>query len=287
MKETGLVVEGGGMRGIYAAGVLDVFMDHGIVFDGVIGVSAGAIHAVSYLSEQRGRNLRYYKKYCTDPRFFSIRNYIFTGDVVGVDFSYNQLPNKLDLFDYEKFAENASKVAFYSTCSNLETGEAEYLRMTDGTTQMDLLRASATLPYLSKIVECDGKKLLDGGCTDSIPVKAMINMGYKKNVVILTRDASYKKKPSGSFLPKLFYGKKYPKFAKALIERAERYNQSRAEIQELEKNGDIFVFCPSEPLVIGRLEHDPEKLQKVYDIGYKDGLNRLASMQQWLGHKED
>ena len=204
---TGLVLEGGGMRGIYTAGVLDVFMEHGITFDGVIGVSAGAVHGCSYLSGQKGRSIRYYEKYCGDERFMSMKSYIKTGNVVGVDFCYHELPDKLDLYDHKAFLANPTE--FYVTCTNVETGEAEYLRVTDMKGQIDYVRASASLPYLSRIVEIDDKKYLDGGCTDSIPIEQFIKLGFQNNVLVLTRPADHIRKKENPLAARLFY-RKYP-----------------------------------------------------------------------------
>ena len=190
---TGLVLEGGGMRGIYTAGVLDVFLDKNLHFDGVIGVSAGAIHGCSFVSGQKGRSIRYYKKYCRDKRFMSVRNLVLTGDIAGEQFCYHDLPERLDPYDYDAF--NRSGTEFYACCSNVETGEAEYLRITDMRRQIDLVRASASLPYVSRMVEVDGKKLLDGGCTDSIPVLAFRAMGFPRTVAVLTRHKGYRKEP--------------------------------------------------------------------------------------------
>lgn len=275
----GLVLEGGGMRGIYTAGVLDVFLDNDLNFDGVIGVSAGAIHGCSYLSKQRGRNIRYYKKYCRDKRFMSFRNLILTGDFAGEQFCYHDLPEKLDVYDFETF--NKSDAEFYVTCSNLETGEAEYFRLTDMKADVDYMRASASLPYFARIVELEGKKLLDGGCTDSIPVEAFRNMGFEKCVVVLTRDESYVKKPEMTAPAKLCY-RKYPKFIEALKNRHNRYNETVKKIKELEKTGEIFVIRPSVELTIGRIEADPDRLQKVYDIGVRDAREQMEALKTWL-----
>ena len=277
--KTGLVLEGGGVRGIYTAGVLDLFMEHGITFDGVIGVSAGAIHGCSYLSNQKGRSIRYYKKYCNDPRFMSFKSWIKTGDIVGADFCYRKLPDELDVYDHEAFYKNTS--AFFVTCSNVETGKAEYIQIKDMKTQIDALRASASLPYFSRIVEINGKKYLDGGCTDSIPIEAFLNMGYEKNVVILTREATYRKKPEKEILSKLFY-RKFPEFTNALLNRYNSYNQTVERIMELEKEGKIFVIRPQEALNIGRMEKDPINVQRVYDIGYADGQRYLNDMLKWM-----
>ena len=191
--KTGLVLEGGGMRGMYTDGILDVFLDQGLSFDGVIGVSAGAIHGSSFVSGQRGRSIRYYKKYIRDNRFISMRNLVRTGDIAEVQFCYHDLPEKLDLYDYDAF--NRSKTEFYAVCSNVETGKPEYIRITDMKNQIDVIRASASLPYVSRLVKTEGMKLLDGGCTDSIPLMKFREMGFTKNVVILTRPKGYQKEP--------------------------------------------------------------------------------------------
>lgn len=278
---TGLVLEGGGMRGIFTAGILDVFMENNISFDAVIGVSAGAVHGCSYLSGQKGRSLRYYKKYCNDPRFMSVRSLIKTGDIIGVDFCYHELPDKLDIYDHDAF-ENCG-VPFWVVCSNLETGKAEYVRITDMRGQIDYLRASASLPYVSRIVEFDNKKLLDGGVCDSIPIGAARDMGYTRNVVILTRDPSYQKKPEMTALSKLVY-RKYPRFIKALHERHLVYNDTLKQISELERRGEIYVIRPESPLDIGRLESDPDNVQRVYDIGREMGKKHLDSMIKWANN---
>lgn len=278
-EKIGLVLEGGGVRGIYTAGVLDVFMEEGITFDGVIGVSAGAIHGCSYLSGQKGRSIRYYKKYSKDPRFMGFKTLLRTGEIVGGDFCYRELPEELDIYDYETF--NKCNIPFYATCSNVETGKAEYLQITDMKAQVAKLRASASLPYFSRVVEIDGGKYLDGGCTDSIPVEAFRKMGYPRNVVILTRDAQYRKSPEMSLMAKTIY-RKYPAFVKALLNRAEDYNRTVEKIQNLEKEGEIFVIRPKEPLNIGRLESDPEEIQRVYDVGRADATAALARMKEWM-----
>lgn len=278
-NRTGLVLEGGGVRGIYTAGVLDVFMEEGLTFDGVIGVSAGAIHACSYLSGQKGRSIRYYRKYVSDPRFMSLRSWLKTGDVVGADFCYHELPDKLDVYDHEGFLRNPTP--YWVVCTDVETGKAEYVRLTDMRGQIEYLRASASLPYFSRVVEMDGRKFLDGGCADSIPVEAFRRMGYGRNVVVLTRDASYRKKPEMTALARLVY-RKYPAFVRTLERRYEMYNEQQAQIGQMEAEGSIFVIRPAKPLEIGRLESDPEKVQRVYEQGCADARAALAALKAWL-----
>ena len=215
-KKTGLVLEGGGMRGIYTAGVLDVFLDHDISFDGVIGVSAGAVHGASFVSGQKERSIRYYKKYCNDKRFMSFKNWLRTGNLVDEQFCFHDIPERLDPYDYEAFDRGNTR--FYVACSNVETGKAEYLEIKDMFKDVEYFRATASLPYVSHMVEVGGMKLLDGGCTDSIPLRAFAKMGYKKCVVVLTRPAGYRKKPGNFWLPEAAYHK-YPAFVRALRSR--------------------------------------------------------------------
>ena len=266
-EKTGLVLEGGGMRGIYTAGVLDVFLEKGIAFDGVIGVSAGVVHGCSYLSGQKGRSIRYYKRYCRDWRFMSFLNFLLTGNMVGEKFCYHDLPDRLEPYDYEAFKR--SKTAFYATCSNVETGRPEYLQMTDMKAHVDIMRASASLPCISRIVRIHGMKLLDGACTDSVPVR------------VLTRQEGYVKKPEKNPMVRMRYFR-YPRFVKAVEQRHLNYNKTVRYIHRLEKAGEVFVLRPSRELTIGRMEHDPKKLQWTYDLGRQDALDRLFQLENWL-----
>ena len=277
--KTGLVLEGGGMRGIYTAGVLDVFMEQGISFDGVIGVSAGAIHGSSFLSGQKGRNIRYYREFCRDHRFISLRNLLMTGDLAEETFCYHTIPEQLYPYDYQAFSENPTE--FYVGCSNVETGKPEYLRVTDMKTQVDYIRASASLPLVSRIVETAGKKLLDGGCTDSIPAEAFISMGFERNVVVLTRHRGYQKKAEKAGLSGMYY-RRYPAFVQALKHRHLTYNRSLERIFQLEKQGTLFVISPSVPLTIGRMERNPDKLKETYLIGASDAKAALLRLRRWM-----
>lgn len=277
--KTGLVLEGGGTRGIYTAGVLDVFLEHEISFDGVIGVSAGAIHGCSFVSGQKGRSIRYYKRYSNDPRFMGIRSWIKTGDFIGADFCYHELPEKLDIYENDAFLKASTK--FYAVCTDIETGKPEYHQFADMFQEIDYLRASASLPYFSRIVEIEGRKYLDGGCSDSVPVEAFQKMGYEKNIIILTRPAGYRKKPESPALSSIFYGK-YPEFSDLLKKRYQYYNECMEKIQQMEKEGSVFVIRPHSALNIGRLENNPEKTQEIYDVGYQDGLNAIEKVKAFL-----
>lgn len=275
----GLVVEGGGMRGMYAAGVIDVLLENDIKVDGVIGVSAGAIHGCCYVSKQIGRSIRYYRKYVGYEKFMSLKNFFKTGNIVDTEFCYNKLPNELDPYDYEEALK--TDVRFYATCTNLESGKAEYIEIEDAKNQMDVLRASASLPYFSQTVEYDNKKLLDGGCADSIPLKAFQNMGYEKNIVILTREDEYRKSPEKTFFAKLLY-RKFPNFVETLKKRHIHYNETVEYIREEERKGTAFVIRPSQKLTIGRMTKDINEVEEVYEQGRKDALAKLEQLKDWI-----
>jgi len=279
--KNGLVLEGGAMRATYTIGVLDVLMENNIEFDGIIGVSAGAVHGASYIAKQPGRNIRYYKKYGSDKRFMSFYSLLTTGDMVGKDFCYNDIPWKLDPFDNETFKN--SKTEFYIVVANVETGESEYVRITDlkDPVQMEYLRASASMPIVSKIVEINGKKLLDGGMTDSIPLRAFENMGYERNVVVATRPDSYVKEDEQMVLTSLMYNN-YPKFVSAIRYRAKMYNDEKAYILLQEQLGNVFFIRPEQELDITRTDTDPEHLESVYQIGRSDAEKRLTELKSFL-----
>ena len=277
--KTGLVLEGGAMRGIYTAGVLDVFLEQEIHFDGVIGVSAGALHGCSFVSEQKGRSLRYFKKYRNDKHFMSWWSFLHTGEVVGKQFCYHDIPERLDPFDYEAFVR--SDTDFYATCTNVETGKAEYIKITDMLSQVDAMRASASMPYVSKIVDYNGMKLLDGGCADSIPVEAFYKMGYERLVVVLTREAGFVKKSENAKMAEIRYHK-YPEFVQALQNRHVVCNHSLEVLKEMERAGQAFVIQPDKKLDISRMENNIEVIQQVYDLGGKDARIRMKALKDWM-----
>ena len=278
--KTGLVLEGGAMRGIYTAGVLDIFNENNIKFDGVIGVSAGSVHGCSYISGQKGRSIRYTMKYRRNPRFMSLRSLIRTGDICEAKFCYDELPHKLDLYDNEAFKK--SGIDFYVVCTNVETGMPEYIQIKDMFKQMDAVRASASMPYLSKIVETEGMKLLDGGVSDAVPVKKFMEMGYDRLVVILTKDIDYVKKPIPPLLCDMYYKKKYPLFNRKVKERHIMYNETIKRLKLAEGAGEIFVIRPSKHIDIKKLESDPQKLQSLYDLGIKDCNEVFDELLEYL-----
>ena len=277
----GLVLEGGAMRGMFSAGVIDVLMENNIEFDAVVGVSAGAAFGCNYKSKQIGRTIRYNMKYIKDPRYCSFRSLIKTGDMFGKDFCYNEIPNKLDPFDNDTFKKNP--VEFYVVATDINNGKAVYKKLDSADGHgLDYMRASASLPLVSKPVKIDGKELLDGGIADSIPLEFFINKGYEKNLVILTQPKDYIKKKN-SLLPLMKISlRKYPKLIKAMAKRHILYNNQIKYTEDAEKNGSAFIIRPSEKLPIGRLEKDPEVLKAVYDLGRKEAIKNLDKIKEYL-----
>lgn len=280
MAKTGLVLEGGAKRGIYTAGVLDVFMENGIKFDAVVGVSAGAIHGCSYVSEQVGRGIRYNLKYNDNYKFMSLRSWLLTGNVVDTQFAYHDLPERLDIYDNQTFMNSDTK--FYVTVSNLETGKAEYIHCKDMFADIDYLRASASMPFASHIVKLDGKKYLDGGITDSIPLQAIRNLGYTKNIVIATRPQGYRKKAFKlKWLAKLSYCK-YPNFIRAIINRHIMYNQELEDIEAESAKGNIILIRPSRYINISKMETNPDVIKQMYELGRQDALKVIDNVKEFL-----
>ena len=279
--KTGLILEGGAMRGMYTAGVLDVMMENNIWVDGAVGVSAGAVFGCNYKSKQIGRTIRYNKKYGRDPRYAGFHSLLKTGDYFGTEFCYHEIPEKLDPFDTETFEKNP--VEFYVVGTDVTTGKAVYHKCTNGKDKdLEWFRASASMPLLSNIVEVDGYRLLDGGIADSIPIEWFRSIGYERNIVILTRDKTYRKKKN-KMIP-LFKTvlHKYSEVARAMKQRHVIYNQELLQVEEQEKCGKVLVIRPSEPITISRTENDPEKLEEVYQLGRKDGLANLEKMRTFI-----
>ena len=281
-KNIGLVLEGGAMRGLFTAGVIDVLMENGVEFPAFVGVSAGAAFGCNYKSRQPGRALRYNKRFCRDPRYCSFRSLFKTGDVFGAQFCYHEVPNTLDPFDVKAFDENP--MAFYLVASDVETGTPFYKKIDRADdTAYEWIRASASMPIVSRVVELDGKKFLDGGVTDSIPL-AFMERQFDRNVVVLTRPRDYQKQPaSKSWLYRLTL-RKYPNMLRAVTERHLMYNEQRAHVFAQEKAGKAFVICPDKPLEVGRMEHDTEQLQKAYDTGRQTALRQLEALKRFMEH---
>ena len=276
----GLVLEGGGFRGMYTCGVIDVFMENGICFDEVVGVSAGAAFGCNIKSKQIGRALRYNKRFCQDSRYSGLKSFIKTGDLYNKEFAYGIVPTILDPFDTKTFRENPLK--FTVVCTDIHTGNPVYHEIQNGdATDIEWIRASASIPIVSKPVKLDGYELLDGGVSDSIPVNWMLERS-DKTVIILTRDKSYRKESMKyiHLLKKAF--KEYPNLQKALENRYIVYNKTLDEIEQLEREGKVFVIRPSKPISCAMIEKDPNHLQEIYDIGRRDALHYLEDLKKYL-----
>lgn len=282
--KTGLVMEGGAMKGIFTCGVIDVLMEHGVKFDGAIGVSAGACFGCNYKSNQPGRAIRYNKKYVNDKRYASVKSLITTGDFYGVDFCYRELPLELDVWDAEVFYNNPME--FYVVATDCKTGKPVYhLCKGDASEDLQWIRASASVPIVSRVVEIGDERLLDGGIADSVPLEYFQSIGYEKNLVITTKPVGYRKKPEKKwilFLEKLMLHK-YPEFIKAHKSRYQRYNELMDFIDEQEKSSNTMVIRPPEELNIGGTGKSEENLERVYQLGRKEAERRIDEIIKFVG----
>lgn len=277
MNGTGLILEGGGMRGAYTAGVLDCLLDNGLHFRTVYGVSAGACHACSYLSRQRGRAIRTVTDYLGDKRYAGVYSLLTTGDFFGVSMIYDEIPNHLIPYDYEAFAREGA--AFTVVATNLHTGRAEYLSAKDLRGDMAFIRASSSLPLLSRPVEIGGERYLDGGISDSIPLARSIADGNAKHLVVLTRHRGYRKEPDSAlrFLRRKY--RAYPGLVDSMAHRHERYNQALDLCYTEQEAGRAVIIQPRKPVKLGRLEKNPGKLRDLYRTGYEDAEISLHSIR--------
>ena len=283
MKESkiGLVLEGGAMRGLFSVGVMDVLMEQGISFDGAIGVSAGAAFGCNYKSGQRGRAIRYNKRFAGDKRYCSISSLLKTGNLFNTEFCYDTIPNELDVFDYKAYQENPME--FWVVASDVHTGTAVYKKLKScSKTDFEWMRASASMPLASKIVKVDGFELLDGGMTDSIPLKKFQELGYEKNIVILTQPKGFTKQKNGLQWLMRIALHKYPALVSAMAQRHIMYNKETEYVFEQEKRGNVLVLCPETALGIRRTEHNPEELQRVYDLGRAVALQNLPRIKSFM-----
>lgn len=276
----GLVLEGGGMRGLYTSGVIDVMLDHGFEPDVVCGTSAGVTFGVNLLSKQRGRVLRYNKRFVGDRRYISLHSWLTTGNIINKDFAYGLLPRELDPFDEETFEK--SKAEFYATITNMRTGQAEYVRITDTWKQMDVIRASASLPIICQPVEWQGEKYLDGGLADNIPLDKCLELGCDKVIIVLTRPIDYVRNDHIAPLCRLAFPR-YKALLRTIEQRNDQYNARIQQIRKLEQEGKLFIIRPSEDRPVGRLEKDPEKLKALHALGVQDAQKQWRGLEEYIG----
>ena len=281
-QKLGLVLEGGAMRGLFSAAVLDVFMEEGIRLDAMIGISAGATFGCNYVSHQPGRALRYCMKYRHDPRFCSVPSLLLTGDMYGAEFCYHTLPERLDPIDNETFVK--SGIPFYIAATDVDTGKAVYHLCRDiiSYEELEWVRACASMPLASQIVSVGGRRMLDGGIADSIPLRYFEYKGYRRNVVILTQPAGYRKQPN-SMMPLIrrVY-RNYPALIRAMERRHLIYNRQIEYVEAAAARGDIFLIRPEAQLPVKHITHQAEKIRFLYDEGRRQAEQQLSALKEFL-----
>lgn len=282
MYQAGLVLEGGGMKGIYTAGVLDFFMEKDILFSSVYGVSAGACHMCSYLSGQKGRARDITVDYLDSRQYCSAESLVLTGDLFNVDMCYHTIPDYLYPFDHEAYDRYPGKA--YAVVTNIETGSAEYLRVRDLRKEIDKIRASASLPLVSRNVKIGDRKYLDGGIADSVPIQRAILDGNRKNVVVLTKEEGYVREPVGTAQLALIKARylKYPKVYELMAERHTAYNQQMEYLYRQVENGQAYLIRPRFPSKVGRIEKDKEILLELYRQGYEEAAEQYGRLKDYL-----
>ncbi|MBQ8047344.1 MAG: patatin family protein [Prevotella sp.] len=279
--KTGLVLEGGALRGLFSAGVMDVMMENGISFDGIVGVSAGAAFGCNYKSRQAGRAIRYNKRFARDWRYCSLRSLLLTGDLFGADYAYHYVPDNEDIFDKETFAENPME--FHVVCTDVDTGAPVYKRLDSVDYDCyEWIRASASMPLASRVVSLEGRNLLDGGVSDSIPLQYFQSLGYDRNVVILTQPLGYVKRQNRLLPLMRLVLRRYPNFLKAMKRRPEMYNGQTRYVEQAENEGSTLVIRPSEPIPIGYTSHNPDEMQRAYDMGRAEGLRSIDRIKAFV-----
>ena len=279
MKKTALVLEGGAMRGLYSAAVLDVLMDEGIKVDAIYATSAGVLFGVNYISGQRGRAIRYNKRFSCDKRYMGIYSLITSGNIINKDFAFYEVPFTLDVFDQEAYSRSETKMI--ATVTNVHTGGVEYIEVKNVFEQMEVLRAASAMPFVSQMVELDGQLYLDGGLSDSIPLKKCQEDGYERIIVVETRPKGYRKSKTNPIAAKLFYSK-YPNLVETINNRYIAYNSILEEIDELDERGEIVLVRPSKELHLGRVESNPDRLQEMYDLGIEDAKVLLPRIKEFI-----
>lgn len=281
MAKSSLVLEGGGMRGMFTCGVIDVLMEHGIKFDGAVGVSAGACFGVNIKSGQIGRAIRYQKKMCGNKRYLSKRSLLFTGNLINAEYAYHVVPTEIDIFDVEAAAANPME--FIIVCTDVNTGQPVYhpLQRVDYT-ELEWIRASASLPLVAQPVSIDGQLLLDGGLSDSIPLRYMQDRGYERNIVVLTQPMGYRKPASKHLWAMRWSTRKYPEVLECLRRRPEVYNAQLDYCIQEAQAGRALIIAPDEPLKIGRLQLEVEPLERVYNMGRETALREIERIREYL-----
>ena len=278
----GLVLEGGAMRGLWTAGITDVMMEHDIWPDGLVGVSAGAAFGCNYKSRQIGRAIRYNMRFAKDSRYSGIRSLLTTGDYFNAEFDYHIVPKQYEIYDDDAF--NHNPMEFIVVCTDVETGEAVYQPLTEANYDTyEWIRASASMPLVSKVVSIQGRKLLDGGVADSIPLAYTESRGYDRNVVVLTQPLGYQKEHNRLMPLMRFALRRYPEMIKALDYRHIMYNKQLEYVAQAEREGRCLVIRPDEKIPIGHISHNPQQMQHVYQIGRAIGERYIERIKDFWG----
>ncbi|MFC3885915.1 patatin family protein [Bacillus songklensis] len=285
MDNIGLVLEGGGMKGLYTAGVLEFFMEQNLFFPYVIGVSAGACMAASYLSRQKGRNKKVNIGLANDPRYLSFRNFIRKRQLFGMDFLFDEIPNKIVPFDFETMLNGNEQFVVGTT--DCDTGKAVYYNKKEhGKDILQIIRASSSVPLIAPAVEYDEKKLLDGGIADPIPLKKAQYDAFQKNVVIMTKPKGYQKQRSRLSSITRFVYRSHPNLSSLLDEHYLLYNETLSYLQSEEQKGNVYVIQPSTDIPLSGIERNQQRLTYMYELGYQDAKRQFESLKRWINHGE-
>ena len=282
--KTALILEGGAMRGLYSAGVIDVFMENNINVDVVYGVSAGALFGLNYKSRQIGRAIRYNLKYAHDKNYMGLYSLITTGDVMNKDFCFKKLVYELDKLDFETY--KTTPIDFYAVVTNLQTGKPEYIKIDDAEKDMEYFRASGSMPFVSKPVEINGNLYLDGAMGDAVPFKKALEANYEKIIVVLTKPSGHNRKKK-SHLPYKFFYRNFPNFVDTANNSYKQYNETMDLIEKYEAENKIIVLRPSKFIKMQRVEKDTSKLQAIYDLGVSDSMKKLDKIKEYLNVKAE
>ncbi len=278
--KTALILEGGAMRGLYSAGVLDVFMKNNINVNVIYGVSAGALFGLNYKSRQIGRAIRYNLKYAHEKNYMGLYSLITTGDVMNKDFCFKKLVYELDKLDFETYKNNP--VEFYAVVTNMQSGKPEYIKIDDADKDLEYFRASGSMPFVSRPVGVNGNLYLDGAIADAVPFKKALEENYEKVIVVLTRPIGYNRKKKSRMPYQLFYWN-FPNFVETGNNSWRKYNETMDLIEKYESENKIVVLRPSKLIKMKRVEKDTKKLQAIYDLGVSDCICKLDKIKEYVG----
>ncbi len=280
-----MCLEGGSLRGLFTAGVLDALLDNEVYIEYVNGVSAGSMNGMNYISRQRGRSKRINLKYLHDKRYISYKNMFKSRQIFNFDFLFDDISNKYDIFDWESFNDKTKKYEVVAT--DVITGESRFFDKNNCSDIISAVKASASMPVMSKMIDVEGRKYLDGGISTSIAYKRAFDVGYSKAIVVLTREEGYRKKPVNKINESIYrrYFKPLPNLVEKLMTVPERYNKMQEEMEELAKEGKLLIIRPQNKVTVQRLEHSSVKLEKLYNEGYEEGLKNIENIKNFIALK--